>query len=570
VPTTKGEAVCGNSFRLDHSGEKTPRWAWFVLLFISLAVLVPGTRVMPLLDRDEPRFARATVEMEQRGNYIVPYFNDEYRFDKPPLTYWWMHLNYAVFGHNELGARMHSILSAAAIALLLLAIGRDLYGWRTGFWAGIAWVTLFQVWQHGRLAVADMPMVLSLVAAHWALWKLLTGDKWRRWGFWFWVLWLSLALGFLAKGPLVFFSVAFTLALLRLVFWRKPLEWGRLQILPGAAICILPIAAWGLPALAQTGGQFWHQGIGKHVVERGLGAFNDRVSLPVVFYIFSSLISLFPWMGRAGAACVAARECRRDMRSAYLLSWAAGPYIIFAFYATQLPHYVLPAFPALVLLLFAAPGMDGKWARRWFVGYHALFGAIIVGMAVWLMLGPVFLPIRPMMLGFCAVLMGLMFIAVSFERRSAIRMAMGIVMLIAGSMLSGIGMRRVAISPQIALQAQEADGALAAVGYTEPSLVYYAGRTWHMYPGTAEGLEEALLRRPAMIAVLRKQMDMNTMLGFAHKTIKVCEEALLAEKRLNEGYIHGSVDGLNIGRFTWASVDLYIDIDQLAPELYPQ
>jgi 4-amino-4-deoxy-L-arabinose transferase-like glycosyltransferase len=38
------------------------------------------------MDRDEPRFAQATVEMMVRGTWTIPYFNDEYRFDTPPLT----------------------------------------------------------------------------------------------------------------------------------------------------------------------------------------------------------------------------------------------------------------------------------------------------------------------------------------------------------------------------------------------------------------------------------------------------------------------------------------------------
>ena len=61
--------------------------AWFVLT-LGVVVLLAGTFELPLLDRDEPRFSRATVEMAERGNWVIPYFNGQYRFDKPPLTYW--------------------------------------------------------------------------------------------------------------------------------------------------------------------------------------------------------------------------------------------------------------------------------------------------------------------------------------------------------------------------------------------------------------------------------------------------------------------------------------------------
>lgn len=66
------------------------RWQVPVLLGLGLWLLFPPACLQPLLDRDEPRFAQATVEMVRRSEWIVPYFNGEFRFDKPPLTYWLM------------------------------------------------------------------------------------------------------------------------------------------------------------------------------------------------------------------------------------------------------------------------------------------------------------------------------------------------------------------------------------------------------------------------------------------------------------------------------------------------
>jgi 4-amino-4-deoxy-L-arabinose transferase-like glycosyltransferase len=89
------------------------------LTLLALLALLPGIWELPLMDRDEPRFAHATVEMKERGEWVVPYFNDEYRFDKPPLTYWWMRANFELFGINEFSARLHSVQSSWRIALVL-------------------------------------------------------------------------------------------------------------------------------------------------------------------------------------------------------------------------------------------------------------------------------------------------------------------------------------------------------------------------------------------------------------------------------------------------------------------
>ena len=96
--------------------EKFPRWALTVLAALCL---LPGTWKLPLMDRDEPRFARATVEMNERGSWAVPYFNGEYRFDKPPLTYWCMEPGLLLFGKTEIGARLHSLVASWVIALVL-------------------------------------------------------------------------------------------------------------------------------------------------------------------------------------------------------------------------------------------------------------------------------------------------------------------------------------------------------------------------------------------------------------------------------------------------------------------
>src|ERR1043166_7302908 len=63
--------------------------AKYAILFFGCIVFhIAGTWSLPLIDRDEPRFAEASREMIQRGDYVVPYFNNQLRLDKPPLTYW--------------------------------------------------------------------------------------------------------------------------------------------------------------------------------------------------------------------------------------------------------------------------------------------------------------------------------------------------------------------------------------------------------------------------------------------------------------------------------------------------
>ena len=75
-----------------------------IVVLIGLVLLLSGNWILPLMDRDEPRFAEASREMLQRNDMIIPWFNGQYRFDKPPLIYWCQAACYQVLGENAFAA----------------------------------------------------------------------------------------------------------------------------------------------------------------------------------------------------------------------------------------------------------------------------------------------------------------------------------------------------------------------------------------------------------------------------------------------------------------------------------
>ncbi len=146
----------------------------YALLFFGCVVFhITGTWSLPLIDRDEPRFAEASREMIERGNYIVPYFNNELRLDKPPLTYWVQVASYRIFGESDFAARFPSAIAAALTAVLILAWGRRIGGEKLGWWAAIIFTLSLQTFVHAKAAVADMWLVLFVTLAHWAGYELI-------------------------------------------------------------------------------------------------------------------------------------------------------------------------------------------------------------------------------------------------------------------------------------------------------------------------------------------------------------------------------------------------------------
>ena len=59
-----------------------------LLLVVSLLCFLPGFFSIPPVDRDEARFAQATKQMVESGDYIDIRFQDEVRYKKPVGIYW--------------------------------------------------------------------------------------------------------------------------------------------------------------------------------------------------------------------------------------------------------------------------------------------------------------------------------------------------------------------------------------------------------------------------------------------------------------------------------------------------
>lgn len=336
----------------------------FALVFFGALLLhVAGTWIIPLLDRDEPRFAEASREMRERRDYVVPYFNDKYRFDKPPFIYWMQIGSYRVFGENDFAARLPSGIAAALTALLLLAWGRRLGGERTGRWAAIIFTLCLQTFIHAKAAVADMWLVFFTTAAYWAGYELIAGllrsppspEDSRSWKYWRLIFYVALAFAFLAKGPLGWMPLA-TVAFMKFFLRGHALNrrfWFSSGILFSLGIVLL----WGIPALIRTDGEFFWVGIGRHVIERGFGALEGHgaqtwqsylITLP--FYFGTVFVSFFPWSIKLPA--LTKRLWReRDAVDRYLILGIALVFILMTIVKTKLPHYTLIAFPLLSLLM---------------------------------------------------------------------------------------------------------------------------------------------------------------------------------------------------------------------------
>lgn len=326
----------------------------YIVLFVGCLLFhLAGTWSLPLIDRDEPRFAEASREMRERDDFIVPYFNNQFRFDKPPLTYWFQVASYRVFGENDFAARIPTAVAAASIGLVLFSWGKRVRNEKVGWWAAIIFTLSLQSFIHGKAAVADMWLVLFVTLAHWAAWELFRTNTEHRPAFW-WIFYLSLGLAFLAKGP-IGWTPLLTVAIAQRFYRHEHLA-ARFKFMRGILLTLALVCAWGIPALVRTHGEFLRVGIGKHVVERsvatmeGHGASSVWMYLALLpFYFLTVFASFFPWSIKLPALWKNLRA-HRDETDQFLLAGTLIIFGIFTLVQTKLPHYTLPAFPLLALL----------------------------------------------------------------------------------------------------------------------------------------------------------------------------------------------------------------------------
>ena len=326
------------------------------ILVLSLALLLAGNWILPLTDRDETRFAEASREMIQRGDFVVPWFNGAWRFDKPVLIYWCQIASYKILGENDFAARLPSVLFTVATALLVVRWGRKHADARTAFVAGAMFVAGLHIAIIGRVATADMAMVFFFALAVWSGWELTRPEMPSRKSWWA-VFYVTLALGFLAKGPVAWLPLGGMILgrMVRKNTFRLPL-W---ETVSGLILTIALAACWGVPALQQTHGQYFAVGMGEHVFHRSTGVIDGHglagmlgflALLPLYFVTFFA--SFFPWSPRVPTALRRWwPERKQDDWGWYLLVQAALVFIVFSLVKTKLPHYTLPAFPFLALWL---------------------------------------------------------------------------------------------------------------------------------------------------------------------------------------------------------------------------
>jgi 4-amino-4-deoxy-L-arabinose transferase-like glycosyltransferase len=377
------------------------------LILCSLLLFLPGFFNIPPIDRDEARFAQATKQMVETGDFVDIRFQDEVRYKKPVGVYW---LQAAVVETaSALGLpRAQARVWLYRVPSLIGAIGAVLLT----YWTALAFVTrrgailaalilgssvLLGV--EARLAKTDAMLLFTVVAAMGALARVYL--SWQRGEDpvhppWTWpvIFWTALAGGILLKGPLILMFAALTIGTLGIFdrtatwLWRLRPVWGLMWLL----VLVLP---WFVAIFWRAGDTFFADSIGGDMISK-LAA-QETHGAPPGLYLLLFWVTFWPGAPLAGMAVPSVWRARREPGAQYLLAWLVPSWIVFELVLTKLPHYVLPLYPAIAILTVGALErriLSRSWLKRgaawWFVIPAAASIIAVVG-AITLTRQPVFL-----------------------------------------------------------------------------------------------------------------------------------------------------------------------------------
>ncbi|MBV5260956.1 glycosyltransferase family 39 protein [Synechococcus moorigangaii CMS01] len=344
-----------------------PGRAWILVLAVTLAASLAGVFTLPVLDRDEARFAQATAQMMESGDLVRIRFLDEDRHKKPVGIHWTQLLTVTA-GEAVSGAltdrqiwawRLASTLGAVLAALGAMALANRLLGPPAGLYAGVLLGASVLLGVESGIAKTDAMLAGITVWALYALARLHEADNRtgaRVWAVWLWAL---IALGALVKGPVT--PMAAGLAVTTLVIWERRMNWLRpLAFWPGPLLAAIILLPWLVSVQIATDGGFLREMLGQDVGPK-LVSGHESHGGPPGYHLLALPALLFPatLFLPAGlhAAITAIRGANPQLaRPARLLAVMSLPFwLAFELLPTKLPHYVLPAYPALAI--FAAWGL---------------------------------------------------------------------------------------------------------------------------------------------------------------------------------------------------------------------
>ncbi|PRZ01701.1 glycosyltransferase family 39 protein [Marinilabilia salmonicolor] len=344
------------------------KYLWFIILISAIALLV-NLNGWGVTETSEARYAEIAYEMYQSGDYLHPRLLEIQHYHKPPVTYWITALSYHIFGPNAFGARFFLQIMILIQIWLVFRLSVLFTKDKTiAITAALIYISFPAVLISARALTTDafLNTFVLLSVFFWAKRRITQQPHWL------YLTYLSLGLGFMTKGPVVFIIPAVTLPLINHLF---PLKQKKqfFHHISGLMVFLFSGISWYLFLVWQNP-EFIDYFVIDHTINRfATNQFNRGE--PFWFYLAFVPAMSFPWF------ILSIYHSAKNFKSPFSYSkllwlWIAIPLFFFSLSTSKLILYVLPVFPAIAIIAANTWGViSEKNRKRWskaLAFYHIL------------------------------------------------------------------------------------------------------------------------------------------------------------------------------------------------------
>lgn len=471
--------------------------ALLLLAGLTLAACLPGFVTLQPLDRDEPRFAQATKQMLETGDFIDIRFQEEARHKKPVGIYWLQsgvvaageavgipeaRKTIALYRLPSLAGIVALVIATYWAATILLADLTPAAARRAAFLAAGFMAVAILPGVEARLAKTDAVLSACCAIAMAGLAHVYLNRNVPLRGGCFWAFWLAAAISVLVKGPILLMVAG--LAALVLAIRERSARW-LLALRPGWGFLIIMalVLPWFIAISIKSGGAFFDESVGKDMLAKAQSG-QEKHWGPPGAYLLAFFGTFWPAAIFTAIGVYAFWRDRKLAPVAFCLAWVLPSWLIFEALPTKLPHYVLPLYPAIAILTARAIIMGDIHPRRPLAVPAALLIVLIplvigVGLSVfaWMYDGARLWMAWP---GFALAIMLATLAWNAFRKDQAKASAVLMIPAALALSISVFGLAQpviqaLKISPRLAAAAQSAnceDVRLATTRYREPSLIF--------------------------------------------------------------------------------------------------
>jgi 4-amino-4-deoxy-L-arabinose transferase-like glycosyltransferase len=377
---------------------KIPFWVFILVAIIYFTAIRVDT-----MDVDASQYAEISREMMLSGDYLHIYDRGIEYLDKPPLHFWLSAASMRIFGINNFGYKLPSILFALWAVFATYKLGRRLYGDITGRMAALILASCQGMFLWTNDIRCDTILMSCLITSVWLIQEWVVSRKF---------LYLmggafAIGLGMITKGPIALMVPVFCFSADWILKrqWKNFLQTAFIPALAVIALVLLPMSIGlyqqfdmhpeklvnGTTGVSGLRFFYWSQSFGRIT---GESPWSNGATIG--FLLLNMLWSFLPWILLFMAATllnirtVITQKFRLQPHQEWITTGGfLMAYLALGSSAYQLPHYIFIVFPlaAIITAHFLFQLMEeGRYAR-----FHKVMLPVHIGLAALLLLAVIVL-----------------------------------------------------------------------------------------------------------------------------------------------------------------------------------